>query len=181
MIMRYETIADIYSANEKARGNLKATVSGISDEEAAALPDGDKWTIGQIIEHLSMVDLGISRICARLLEDAKAAGKLSDGALCISDDFYRKAAEVGNVKVEAPERVQPTGDVTIAEALDRMNANRPAIEAMRADLEKYDLSAPKFPHPYFGEITAAEWLIVAGGHEQRHAAQIERLLAKIRN
>ena len=61
-----------------------------------------------------------------------------------------------------------------------MNANRPVFDALRATLEKYDVSEPKFPHPYFGDITATEWMVVAVGHEQRHTKQIERLLAKIR-
>lgn len=178
--MRYETIADIYSANEKVRGALAATVSGISSDEATKLPDGEKWTIQKIVEHLSLVDFGISRICAKLLEEAKAVGKSSDGAVSVSAEFSQKASVVDTVKVEAPERVQPTGNVTISDALNKMKANRPFLEAMRADLEKYDLSEPKFPHPYFGEITALEWLIVAVGHEQRHTKQIKRLLAKIR-
>lgn len=180
IIMRYETIADIYSANKKARENLETAISDISDDEAAALPDGDTWTIQQIVEHLSMVDIGISRICAKLVEEAKERGDLSDGTVKLSDEFRDKSALVGSVKIEAPDRVQPTGNVTISEALDRMNANYSAFEAIRADLEKYDLSQPKFPHPYFGNITAAEWMIVVGGHEQRHTAQIERSLAKLR-
>ena len=178
--MRYETIADIYSANLNVRDALAATVSGISPDEATAVADGEKWTIQQIVEHLSMVDSGISRICDNLLDEARSIGKPSDGSVILSPDFIDKAAVVDDVKIEAPERVQPTGNVPIAGALDKMNANRPAIDAMRSDLEKYDLSGPKFPHPYFGDITAAAWLVVAVGHEQRHTKQIERLLAKIR-
>ncbi|MBK8465615.1 MAG: DinB family protein [Chloracidobacterium sp.] len=178
--MKYETIADIYSANEKAREYLTATVSSISDEEAVALPEGEKWTIQKIVEHLSMVDFGISRICAKLIGEAKSTGKFSDGTVNLSPDFLEKLNGIGSVKVEAPERVQPTGTISITEALVRMHSNRPAIEAMRSDLEKYDLNESKFPHPYFGNITAAEWLIVAGGHELRHTAQIERSLAKLR-
>ena|SRR5436190_2670786 len=178
--MRYETFADIYSAGLKVRAALAETLSGISPAEATLLPDGEKWTIGQIVEHLSMVDSGISRICAKLLGEAKGIGKPSDGILKLSPDFLEKAAVVADVKVEAPERVQPTGNVSVADALGKMTANRPAIETLRADLEKYDLSGPKFPHPYFGDITAAEWLVVAVGHEHRHTKQIQRLLAKIR-
>ena len=178
--MRYETIADIYSGHLKVRDALAETVSNISPAEATVLADGEKWTIQQLVEHLSMVDSGISRICSKLLEEAKASGKPSDGTIKLSAEFNEKAAVVDNVKIEAPERVQPTGNVTIAEALDKMNANRPVIDALRSDLEKYDLSEPKFPHPYFGEITVAEWMVVAVGHEQRHTKQIERLLAKIR-
>jgi len=178
--MRYERIADIYSANQKISDELATTLDGISPDEAAALPDGEKWTIQQIVEHLSMVDYGILRICSKLLEEAKTVGRPSDGTIKVSANFSEKAAVVDNVKVEAPERVQPTGTVSIAEALDKMNANRPAFDTMRSDLEKYDLSEPKYPHPYFGDITAAEWLIVAGAHERRHTKQIERLLEKIR-
>ncbi|MFN0279500.1 MAG: DinB family protein [Pyrinomonadaceae bacterium] len=178
--MKYETVADIYSANEKARAELIAALNSVSTQEAAALPDGEKWTIEQIAEHLSMVDFGISRICSKLLENARKEGKQSDGTLNISADFNEKSAVIDEVKIEAPERVQPTGNVTINEALEKLKANREAFDAMRADLEKFDVSGPKFPHPYFGEITAAEWLIVAGGHEHRHTKQIERLLTQIR-
>ncbi len=177
--MRYETIADIYSAKEQARDRLTSTVASISDQEAVALPDDEKWTIQQIVEHISMVDTGISRICANLLEGAKQAGKPSDGTVAVSADFFEMVAATG--KMEAPDRVKPSGNVTIAEALERLDANRPAFQALRFDLETFDVSEPKFPHPYFGDMTAVEWLIVAGGHETRHTAQIERLLAKIRN
>ena len=120
IIMKFETIADVYSANEKARENLNAVISGISEEEASALPEGEKWTIGQIVEHLSMVDFGISRICAKLLEGAKAAGKPSAGTINLSSDFREKLTAVGSVKVEAPERVQPTGTVSIAQRRQRL-------------------------------------------------------------
>lgn len=179
--MKYETVADIYSANLKVRAALAETVSNISPAEATALADGEKWTIQQIVEHLSMVDFGISRICSKLLDEAKSIGKPSDGSVKLSTNFTEKAAVVDNVKIEAPERVQPSGNVTIVEALEKMTANRPAFDAMRSDLEKYDVSGPKFPHPYFGDITAAEWMVVAVGHEHRHTKQIERLLAKIRH
>lgn len=179
--MRYETIADIYTANQKVRAALAATVSDISPDEATALPDGEKWTIQHIVEHLSMVDAGISRICSKLLEESKALGNPSDGTVKLSPDFLEKAAVVADVKVEAPERVQPIGNIKIAESLEKMNANRPAFDAMRSDLEKYDVSEPKFPHPYFGDITAVEWMVVAVGHEHRHTKQIKRFLAKIRN
>jgi hypothetical protein len=178
--MRYENIADIYSANLKVRAALTATVGNISPTEATVLADGEKWTIQQIVEHLSMVDFGISRICAKLLEAARSLGKPGDGTVKLSTDFLEKSAVVDSVKIEAPERVQPSGNVPIAESLDKMNANRPVFDALRATLEKHDVSEPKFPHPYFGDITATEWMVVAVGHEQRHTKQIERLLAKIR-
>ena len=178
--MRYESIADIYSANEKIREIFLDAVGSITPEEAAALPEGEKWSIQQIVEHVSMVDTGALRICAKLVEGAKAIGKPSDGKINITDEFSNKSGAVANVKVEAPERVHPTGTVTIPEALERMKLNRPGFKSIQADLERYDLSEPTFPHPFFGDIGAAEWLIIAGGHEMRHKQQIERVLEKVR-
>lgn len=178
--MNYEKIADIYSANQKFRGTLTETLSEISPDEAAALPDGEKWTIQQIVEHLSMVDFGISRICAKLLESAKSDGVSSDGSFSLSANFGERATAIAGLKVEAPERVHPTGGVTIGEAIERMSSNREAFDSMKADFESFDLSGHKFPHPFFGDLNAGEWLVMAGLHQHRHTKQIEGLVAKIR-
>ncbi len=178
--MRYESIADIYSANLKFRDALTDTLSKITADEAAALPDGEKWSLGQIAEHLSMVDFGISRICARLLEAAKTDGVSADGSFSLSPNFGEKATEVAGLKVEAPERVQPTGKVSINDAIGTIAANREVFDAMRSDFESFDHSNHKFPHPFFGDLTAGEWLVMAGMHQNRHTKQIETMLTKIR-
>jgi uncharacterized damage-inducible protein DinB len=178
--MNYESIADIYSANQKIREQLTATLAEITPDEAAALPEGEKWTIEHIVEHLWMVEFGTSRICSRLLEAAAADNKPSNGSFKLSDIFQQRAGEISVIKVEAPERVIPKGGIPVSESIQRMNANRNDINALRAGLEAYDLSAHTFPHPFFGELTAAEWLVMVGWHERRHTQQIERILEKVR-
>ncbi len=178
--MKYESIGDIYSANLKIRERLLATVSKITERELTALPDGQKWTIQQLVEHISIVEYNVARICGKLLETAKINGKLSDGSLALTEDFAARWSSIAAVKLEAPERVQPTGNVSIADAFEQMNATRDALAKLRSDFENYDLSGSKFPHPYFGDLTATEWLILSGGHEARHTDQIEQLLEKVR-
>lgn len=178
--MRYESIADIYSANQKFRDEFVATVSGISPDEAAALPEGEKWNIQQIAEHVSIVGSGIAKICAKLLAGAIEDNIPSDGSFTLSANFGERAAVIADTKVEAPERVHPTGEVSIDESLATLAAATEAFDSLRPDLERYDLSAHTFPHPFFGPLNAGEWLVMAGLHEKRHAAQIESLLAKIR-
>ncbi len=179
-LMKYETIGDIYASNAEVRERLRSTLGGINDEEAAALPEGEKWSIRMIVEHLAMVEFGTLRICSRLLEAAKADGRPGDGGAHISANFGEKSREIAGVKVEAPERVHPTGSVSIDDALEKMAANRADLDALRPDLETVDLSGHRFPHPFFGEITAPEWLAMLGGHEMLHLGQIERLLERIR-
>jgi hypothetical protein len=178
--MRYENIADIYSANKKLHEQFVDTLSQISEPEAATLPEGEKWSINQIVEHVSMVDFGIARICSKLLEGAKMAGVSSDGSFSLSPNFTERAAVIAGIKVEAPERVHPTGEVSLDESIGKMNGNLAAFEAMRPDLQRLDISGPKFPHPFIGDMNAGEWLVMAGLHKQRHSKQIEALLEKIR-
>jgi len=178
--MKFETVDDIFTTNAKLRERFRTTVSAVTDDEAKARPDGEEWSIAEIVEHVSIVDAGIARICAKLLDGAKAAGKASDGSLAITEKFRKGAARIANEKLQAPDRVRPTGEVSIASALATMDATATGVEGLREDFAKVDLSATTFPHPYLGDMTAAEWLVMYGGHQARHAAQIERILEKIR-
>lgn len=178
--MRYENIADIYSANEKIRTHLHATLANITTDEAAALPDGEKWSIQHVVEHIAMVEGGISMICSRMIEAAKADGKTSDGTFKLSEKFLENLSQLATARVEAPERVQPTGDVAIQDSLSKLTAATEALQTLRSDLESIDVTGHTFPHPYFGPLTAAEWLVISGLHERRHTGQIEALLAKLR-
>jgi len=178
--MKFETVEDIFTTNAKLHERFRTTVLAVTDDEAKVRPDGEEWSIAEIVEHVSIVDAGIARICAKLLNGAKAAGKASDGSLAITEKFREGTARIANEKLEAPDRVRPTGKVSIASALATMDATATGVEALRADLARVDLSANTFPHPFLGDMTAAEWLVMYGGHQARHAAQIERLLEKIR-
>lgn len=177
--MNYQTISDIYGANDRVRAKLKGVVANLTDEQANTLPDGEKWTVKEFVEHISIVDEGIMRISAKMLNAAKDNGKQSDGQARFSEDFMRKIAGSREAKFEAPERVRPTGTKSIAESLAKMDETRQKLEELRPLFESVECADVKFPHPAFGEMTAHEWLALLGGHEARHLKQIENVLAKI--
>ena len=178
--MNFTTIAEIYTANAATSDRLNEILAEINETDATHLPDGEKWSIAMIAEHISMVNHGMSRICAKMIDDAKQADRRSDGTLAITDKF--KAYLVGSptMKFEAPERVVPTGEVSLAESMSRLNASSDTFNAMQADFEAYDLSLETFPHPVFGPLTSVEWLVLLGVHEARHTRQIKDLLVKLR-
>ena len=177
--MNYQTISDIYESNDKVRAKFKSVVADLPDEVANALPDDEKWTVKEFVEHIAIVDEGIMRISAKLLNEAKENGKTSDGAARLSDDFVQKTAGARDMKFEAPERVRPTGTKTIAESLAKMDETRRKLEELKPLFDSVECSDFKFPHPAFGDMTAHDWLALLGGHEARHLKQIERVLAKI--
>ena len=177
--MNYQTISEIYEANDKIRAKLKAALAGVTDEQAEALPDGEKWTIKEFVEHIAIVDEGMMRICAKLLNAAKEAGKQSDGGAKFTEEFSQKMAGARDFKMEAPERVRPTGTKTIAESLARMDETNEKFEELKPMFESVECSEVKFPHPAFGDMTAHEWLALRGGHEARHIRQIVGVIEKL--
>lgn len=178
--MNYTTIAEIYDANHNVRQAFREFAESISADEANAVIDGELWTLAALIEHVSIVESGISRIAARLVAAAKEAGKPSDGSFTMSDAFATRSREQAGAKFEAPERVKPTGGISVAESLSNLEASTAGFAALKDDLESYDVAGYTFPHPYFGDLTPAEWLLLLGSHEARHLKQGQLMLAKLR-
>ncbi len=174
--MNYQTIADVYAANDKIREKLKEIVENLTDEQLNFLPEGERWTVAQIVEHLSLVEDGMTRISRKLLNEAKENGKTSDGTVKISEEFFQKAQSSIGQKLEAPDHVHPKSGQTVPESLAKMEENRKRLNELRPLFESVECSDYKFPHPAFGELTAHEWLALIGGHEMRHIEQIKRIL-----
>jgi len=174
--MQQKTIAEIFAANDRVRSELKETIAGLTDEQTSALPEGEKWTVAHILEHISIVGDGMGRICNKLLRKAEADGKLSQGVVTLSESYLKKAVELAAARVEAPEMVRPKGEASVAESLAKLENNRSKLEELRPLFESVDTESYKFPHPFLGEMSAAEWLTMIGEHEARHLEQIKRRL-----
>lgn len=170
--MSLESLDDVYNYNDAMRKKLIAAVVNMPVEQAETRPAPDRWSVAEILEHVSMVETGIGRICQKLLGKSKEADMMSDG-FQLSPEFISGSARLDAIKVEAPERVKPGGGVAVADSLALLERSRSVLLEMREDFEKYDSHTHKFPHPYIGDMSAVEWLILAGGHESRHLKQIQ--------
>lgn len=178
--MNYKTIAEVYAANDDIHKKLVNIVSNLTEEQENLPSENGKWTLGAIVEHLSKAEGGMMQICHKLLSKAEAEGKTSDGSMKLSQAFVDgiTKAEAENQKFEAPERVHPEGGKPITHSLAVMEQNRTKLKEMQPMFENFDGTLHTFPHPAFGAMTANDWLALIGGHEARHTAQIERILAK---
>ena len=83
------------------------------------------------------------------------------------------------MKLEAPEMVQPSLQKSIEESMSKFDENREKLLELKPAFEKFDSNGHRFPHPFFGELSAGEWLTLVGGHKLRHIKQIEKLAARI--
>ncbi|MBK9529282.1 MAG: DinB family protein [Acidobacteria bacterium] len=178
--MKFESIADIYAANQRSREKLLAVLSDIRDDEADKTTDDEPWSAAYIAEHIAIVSNGMAGICSKLIEKAKANGAAPSVGLAITDTFYGHLAKMATMKAEAPERVKPTGSFSIEESTAKLDAANTVFQGLREGFEQLDLSEPTFPHPYFGDLTATEWFALSGLHERRHTEQLIRLRESLR-
>src|SRR5947209_20253968 len=129
--MKYESIDDIYSANAKIRAGLEMVLGGVSPEEAAQVPDADNWSIQQIVEHLALVGGGTARICSKLVDGARAANNPADGSFSLSSEFNHRSEMAAAAKIQAPERVQPGGMLSIPESMQKLAESQPTVDSLK--------------------------------------------------
>lgn len=186
--MIYQSIADIYAANDTVRRQLLARVENLSEAQQTFRPEENAWSIAEIVDHLSKIEQQMVQLIGMLLrksEGASAASAAGDGGQAASDaapNFEPFSLDsflerVKDEKLTAPEQVRPSGGVPLSEALVNLRRTRASVEALRPRLEAARLGAATYPHPFFGEFNAAQWLAFIGHHEGRHLRQIERLMA----
>jgi uncharacterized damage-inducible protein DinB len=179
--MNYQTIAEIYQANKAIREKLRAMLSTLTPEQLDFRIDKNSWTITEIVEHMAIVEDGMTNIASSLLQKSTAEKIENDGSANISAGFLERAAVISdrkNRKAVAPERVVPTGRYSVAQSLTKMEENGKLLTHLRKSFETVNTQKAKFPHPFLGDLTATEWLALIGGHELRHIDQIEEILSK---
>ena len=177
--MEMQTIDDVYRTNDAIRDKFKEAVMSAGPNRFDKVAEGEGWTVGQIAEHVAVVKEGSVKICSKLLAKAEAAGTQSDGALALSSAFLEKSADPANARLEAPEIVRPTGSISVEESLARLDSAHDAMQALRDKFISFHSVDVTFPHPFFGPMTAQDWLVLSGGHEARHLKQLRRVLEKL--
>jgi len=177
--MKIEKVDDIAAANSAARTKLRDVLSSLAPGEDTTLPDDEKWTVENIVEHISIVDSSALKIAGRLVKKGSNSTP-NDGRAFVDGALFSALSGQSAAKLEAPDIVRPTGDIDLQKSLSILDLNDAEALTLYSELAARDLSEIKFPHPYFGDLNAYEWLLLKGGHEMRHTDQIGRILSKIR-
>lgn len=174
--MIFNNVEEIYQTLDKTRGKLIGTIESIPAEKRSARKNGEGWSVEEIVEHLGIVEGGITRIILKLLEKAEKEGKISDGAFHPPLSLIKYVESASGQKFPAPEGIHPQGLQTIEESLAKLSATRFALRTLQIRIEAVDSHETGFPHPAFGSLNLYEWLAFIGLHEYRHLQQIKNIL-----
>jgi hypothetical protein len=170
--MDFRSVPEIYEHIDRTRARLLSAVEGLSEEQQGYTPAPDRWSVAELVEHLSIVEGNVAGLLGKLVGKAEESGAAAEEFDPVSiEEFVERTRAV---KLEAPERIRPTG-LPLADSLARLRDSRAALHALRPRIERADGRALRFPHPAWGPLDLYQWLLFVGAHEDRHLAQIEAL------
>jgi hypothetical protein len=167
-----------YLATERA-GVLLA-VDATPPELREVRPSPDAWSCAEVLEHLALVEAGVARVVAKRVTRARGEGlRAEDETSSVLEWLDRSSVRDETVPRAAPEIVRPIAEMTAAEALEALAASRESLlEAMRLG-DGLALGDLKHDHLALGEINLYQWLLFAGMHDGRHAAQLRRIAQSV--
>ncbi len=157
---------------QRSRDALVEALRGLTDAQWKFKPAPDRWSIAEIMEHVAFIEGRIQEIIGQLpaapADSPMREVKQVDAFIC----FYVPSREL---KVQAPERIQPTGRWSGPAALEHF------LEGRKRTLELL-ASAPHLrgrvlPHPIFGPWDGYQWILAGAGHSARHTSQIREVKA----
>lgn len=166
-------LVELYSTTHAQTLDL---IAGLSDRQWRKKPSPEAWSVGEIVEHLVLAEGVIrSRVDALL-----AAGPV-EGWKKLERVPLASLVELGadrSRKFEAPEPIQPQGDLTRKVAMERLMAAR--AESIRFVLETdAALRTVAAPAPIGTTLDGYGWLGLLGAHNLRHNRQLEETLAAL--
>lgn len=148
---------------------------GQAPPDVIARPVDGRWSIAQILEHLTLTYVN----SANGLEKALTLGTLKIRTPVLSQRLARVlVVDLGYFpRVEAPETSRPTGRLppegsvaALRDALLRLDRTMAQI------VERFGDQAPVLNHPYFAAMSIAQWRKFHWRHAVHHMKQVRARL-----
>ena len=174
-------LAAVIDYADRARAELLATVDAVPPPLREARPSEEEWSVAEILEHLMIVERGVAKLVALKLAEMQTQSEPPREAPDAMPAAMSKLTRLGDrsIRLSAPERVVPRGELSAEEALSALLETRSALLDQLRAADGYALSQASHPHPFFGPLDLYEWVYMTGGHELRHAAQIRDVAAQL--
>ncbi len=119
------------------------------------------WSVYMTLQHLNMVNHGLSEVVKKLCSDSVAGGE---------------EKSLSEIKIED---VKPDPEVggEVISAFDKINQ----ITMKKVSRIEQLNSSEKHKHPWFGMLDGFQWFALLGIHMGVHRKQIERIITNLKN
>jgi hypothetical protein len=163
----------LWNDMESVRAQLLKEAEGLSQAQADWRSSDEEWSVGEILHHLTLAEVGTGKLTSKLLKEAPQpmspfpADLKSFAPVPPSPPGPAKAPEV-----IYPERGHPL-ERLIADLRTVRERSRQAVERMAA----VDPRPLKWRHFTLGEMDLAQWWLLHVRHETDHLQQLRGVKA----
>ena len=158
---------------DSVRQQLLKIVTPLDADIFARRPSETEWSVGEIIEHLALVE---DRVRGDL---AKAVQREPQHLPFLRRLIPTAIVASRVVRVKSPQAVTPKQATNKDEALEQLNHSRSELKLLCEQHGAERLRTVVFKHPFLGPIGGVAAVSFIGYHEQRHLKQIREVLQKI--
>ena len=162
---------------QRALDEVEAATGRLSVEEIAR-PVPGRWSVAEILEHLTLA----FTVNVRALEKALASGDPKAGRPTPSQWLSRVlVVDIGYFpRARAPENVTPHGSIPPETS---RSAIRDALATLDATLERaaarFGERQPLLKHAFFGGMTVPQWRVFHFRHARHHMRQVRRISGEL--
>jgi uncharacterized damage-inducible protein DinB len=166
---------------EKLKANTEKLLLSFSELDQNDLhykTEPTSWTVMECIEHIFLVDVGVSKVLTTNAEGKKSSNTQKE---LFSDERLSSLLVNRSYKVPAPEFVSPKNRFSTAD--EAQKSIRIIIEKIEFHLKQNDIESETITirHAALGEMTKTDWVHFLIHHTNRHILQIEEIKQKLVN
>jgi hypothetical protein len=158
---------------QSVRARLLEEAEGLTQTQADWRPSDTEWSAGEIIDHLTLAEVGTGKVTSKVLKEAGETVKPFPADL---KGFTPIVTPAGG-RAEAPQGVWPERGKPFAVLVTDMKAAR---ERSRQTIERLGAVDPRpltFAHPRLGSLDLAQWWMLQAWHDGIHLEQLRGVKA----
>jgi hypothetical protein len=163
----------LWNDMESVRAQLLKETEGLSQAQADWRASDEEWSVGEILHHLTLAEVGTGKLTSKLLKDPPQPIPAFPADL----KSFAPVPPPPPGPAKAPEVVYPER----GHALDRLIADLKTVRARsRQSVERMAAIDPrglKWRHFTLGELDLAQWWLLHVRHETDHLQQLRGVKA----
>ena len=175
-------LASVLAALDDSRRALELAVNDVDPVKRAVRPWPERWSLAEVLEHVSLAEASFTGWIATGIERARAGGLGHEAAerSPLPEAVRARLADRVHRRV-APARVQPKGDMSAEDAWSAVVEVERRLKEVLAAADGLALNDVSVDHPAFGALNIYQWVELMAAHRRRHVDQVREIGAALKD
>jgi len=174
-------IEEVLGYLDTCRNELSEAVNLVPASMRERQPGPDRWSVAQVLDHLTMIDRRVGIGLKKWIAEARAANLGTETETSsVVNTIPVSSIKDRSRRVNAPEAIRPSTEVSAAAAWVALESAREDLRSAFIAGDGLALTEVIQPHPVLGPINIYQWVLFVGSHEARHADQVREIASELR-